>query len=115
MANRPRRCYLAGPMRGFPELNFPKFRAASPLLESAGWKVFSPADIFELNEDNNDQRRFVRRFTHIIINELSDGDAIVLLPGWEGSVGAQAERSVGLWCGLNVLTLEEALNEHITT
>ena len=104
-----RSCYIAGPMRGLPQLNFPLFIEAEKKLKNRGWITFNPATIFDLNEDNRDQRRFVRRFTHIIINELRDGDAIIMLPGWENSDGARAERRVGIWCGLHILTIEEAL------
>jgi hypothetical protein len=39
------------------------------------------------------------------------GDGIVLLPGWEESKGARAEKALGEWMGLQILTLEEALSD----
>ena len=35
--------YIAGPMTGFPEFNFPAFFAAQAELEAKGWQVFNPA------------------------------------------------------------------------
>ena len=37
--------YLAGPMRGYKDYNFPAFDAARDQLVKEGWRVISPADI----------------------------------------------------------------------
>ncbi|MHB1850453.1 MAG: DUF4406 domain-containing protein, partial [Acidimicrobiales bacterium] len=39
------RIYIAGPMRGVKDWNFPAFDAARDLLVAAGWEVVSPADL----------------------------------------------------------------------
>ena len=36
--------YVAGPMRGYPEFNFPSFHAAAAQLRAAGHTVFNPAE-----------------------------------------------------------------------
>lgn len=38
------RVYLAGPMRGLPQFNFPAFDAGAATLEALGHEVFNPAD-----------------------------------------------------------------------
>jgi len=125
--------YLAGPMRTKPEFNYPAFMAGAKALRERGWEVFNPAEM-DLSEDNQDAeflqmtieeqklhagaapnaRRYARRDTNILINMLrsEDGDAIILLPDWEESVGARAEHALAQWVGLKVLTLEEALKEN---
>lgn len=37
--------YVAGPMRGYPEFNFPAFDRASDRIRSLGWPVLNPADL----------------------------------------------------------------------
>ena len=110
--------YIAGPMRGIPEFNFPAFHDAARRLREAGYHVFSPAEfdaIFSpMIEDPNGLveahpiHDYIRRDTHVIINELKPPhDGIVLLPGWEGSLGAYAERALAIWCGLLIWNLTE--------
>lgn len=122
-----RKCYLAGPMRGIPEYNYPTFMWAAQLLRNSGWVVFNPAEM-DIEEDPVDYteytisdqklhdtaanaRRFARRDVRVLLEQLhaESGDAIVVLPGWEHSTGAQAEVAVARWVMLPVLTLGEAL------
>lgn len=125
------KCYLAGPMRSKPEFNYPAFMAGAAALRAAGWEVFNPAEM-DVAEDEQDPgflemtreeqeayagapvnaRRYARRDCRVLIDQLraEDGDAIVLLPDWHESTGAQAELWVSKWVGLHVMTLEEALN-----
>jgi len=109
--------YVAGPMRGFPEFNYPAFHEAARLLRAKGHHVFSPAEfdgIFSpAVEDPNGLitahpiHTYIRRDTHLIINELiPPNDGIALLPGWEASKGVYAERALALWCELKVESLE---------
>ena len=41
-------------------------------------------------------------------NRLPDFDALVLLPGWESSEGAIAEKAVAVACGIDVVELGDA-------
>lgn len=125
------RCYIAGPMRSRPQFNYPAFMAAEASLASRGWEVFNPAAM-DLEHDGKEAaallglsiadqeahagtpanvRRYAARDLGVIVGRLraEDGDAIVMLPGWEESIGARAERAAAEWCGLRVLTLEDAL------
>lgn len=126
------KCYLAGPMRSKPNYNYPAFMAGAAALRAKGWTVFNPAEMdieqdvplglgAEMNLTIEEQeqhagkpwhsRRYARRDLDVLLNQLEAeaGDAIVLLPDWHQSIGAQAERAVAVWVGLRVLTLEEAL------
>jgi hypothetical protein len=111
-----RRCYLAGPMRGFPNLNFPAFHRAAAVLKRMGWDVISPAqndiDAGEpwtdalrpdwANVDfpftSADCRRMVKRDVDLLLSlSPENGDCIFVLDGWNKSTGAHAEASVGKW------------------
>lgn len=80
------RIYLAGPMTGLDEHNFPAFREAARKLEQAGWAVVNPADNFGGRTD-------LPRSTYLRIDValLMQCDAMAVLPGWEESEGARLE------------------------
>lgn len=108
--------YIAGPMRGIPEFNFPAFHDAAKQLRQLGYLVFNPAEfdqIFCLDPKIAQPiHDYIRRDVHIIINELTPGrDGVVLLPGWAYSSGATAEHALAKWCGLNIWTLAGILGE----
>ena len=108
------RTYLAGPMRNHPRFNFPAFDAAAADLRGQGSTVISPAEIdrrdgfepaslpanwdWRILPDGFDLRLAVKRD----IEALVTCDAIHLLPGWENSKGARAERAVAEWLGLAI-------------
>jgi hypothetical protein len=79
------RIYISGPMTGLPELNFPAFHAAAAQLRAADFNVLNPA---EINPDSGMSWQACMRAD---IKALCDCDAIVLLPGWQRSKGAQLE------------------------
>lgn len=105
---KPKNIYLAGPMQGIPEFNFPRFNAIAKCFRQDGHTVFNPAerdierhggvDISKGNAngtliDAKAQHGFSLRTAlsedlHFICNTA---DTIVMLPGWEKSNGAQAE------------------------
>lgn len=117
-----RKIYLAGPMRGLPNFNFPAFMAATKQLRKEGWDVFSPAE-----EDNKRTGTDVSKDSPIgddtILSEkygfdwrrtaLSvdlkficlEANAIAMLPGWETSKGAIAEISTARALGLEIIFL----------
>jgi Domain of unknown function (DUF4406) len=111
--------YLAGPMRGYPDFNFPAFHAATKLLRELGYEVHSPAEVdvnngfdptgmagdvaelgpagFDLNE------ALLGDLTYI----LREADAVVVLPNWDLSEGAQAEAHAARAVGKLVIELDE--------
>lgn len=113
--------YLAGPMRGIPEFNFPAFFAAAAELRIAGHDVFNPAerdnehhgtDISKGNA-NGDEEKAAKEHGFNLREALGadlafickHADAIAMLPGWERSKGATAERATALALGLEVIQL----------
>lgn len=89
--------YIAGPMRGYPDLNFPVFDSARSMLQSLGHDPISPADI-DRARGHTDNRGYAKRDTEIILT----CDAICMLNGWTDSVGATAEFFLARWIGLKV-------------
>lgn len=108
-----RRIYLAGPMTGYPEHNYPAFRAACADLRGQGHYVYSPHETIPQAEEGEDRvgtdvlRRAFAEYCRFICLEA---DTIVLLPGWEKSRGAKAEQSLARNCGLDVLLYHDPVD-----
>ena len=112
--------YVAGPMRGFPEFNAPAFHAATAKLRADGHEVFSPAEqsnkLFGEAVRNNAhgdegamggyEMTIARTVFHLDLAYIClQADAVALLPGWQNSRGATAERATALALGLKVIEL----------
>jgi len=89
--------YIAGPMTGIPEFNFPAFRAAAARLRAEGHEVINPAEIV------TDTTVSWEACMRADIRELVACDAIYLLPGFEGSRGARLERHIALELGMTAM------------
>lgn len=105
--------YLAGPMRGIPEFNFPAFDAGSAELRTAGYEVFSPAD-----KDRETMRVTGKPIEALTIRECmlvdtewicTQAEGIALLPGWEASSGANAEVALAKAIGIPSKPIDEWL------
>lgn len=96
--------YVAGPMRGKPELNFPAFNAAAEGLREIGWDVVNPVDI------NPDPKAEWRDCMNKDIVELVHCDAIYMLVGWENSKGASLEHHIAVELGLDLYYEEDDFN-----
>jgi hypothetical protein len=113
--------YVAGPMRGIPEFNFPAFHAAADALKQIGCVVFNPAakdnerhgtDISKGNATGDEaiasaQHGFNLReaLSMDLAWICAEADAIALLPGWKNSKGATAEHATAVALGLKVVEL----------
>ena len=73
------RIYVAGPMTGLPEFNFPAFHAAAKAWRAQGWEVVNPAEEFD-GATNLPYRAYVERD----VERLRTVDAIAMLDGWDG-------------------------------
>ena len=105
--------YIAGPMSGHEDYNYPAFRAAADDLRLRGYEVVSPV---ELDQDEGydpteapegwekpaEYKHFLRRDIAAIVD--NHVDTIVVLPGWERSGGARTEVTFGQALGLLILT-----------
>lgn len=100
---KPTRLYIAGKMTGLPDFNFPAFNAAAFALRSLGFEVENPA------ENPAPPCGSWLAYMRMAVRQVSAVDAIVLLPGWEDSKGAQVEYQLAVGLGLQVWPLEFAL------
>lgn len=92
-----KRVYVAGPMTGYPELNFPAFHAAAAWLRGLGYHVENPAEI------NADPAAAWVDCMRADIARLVTCDRIYLLHGWQKSRGAKVEFDLAVVLGLEVL------------
>jgi Domain of unknown function (DUF4406) len=97
--------YLAGPMSGYPQQNFPLFDRVANLLRDQGYEIVSPAELDSPEEraialaDQRSQQSwgdFLSRDVKIVADDVQ---GIIFLPGWEKSRDARLEATVGLLMG----------------
>lgn len=93
-----RRVYLAGPMTGYEDFNYPAFARAELEYTAAGFEVENPANHF-----GGSQTEKYEDYLFEAIRSLLTCDAIVLLPGWYASYGANVELVNAHAIGLEVL------------
>lgn len=116
--------YLAGPMSGHPQFNFPAFFEAAAELHRQGFDVVSPAEI-DCKEDgdvamqskNGDPAEAKRSWGDFLSRDvklLADTDikGIVFLPNWHTSKGAKLEAFVGLLLGFDFWEYEPETYEY---
>lgn len=90
--------YIAGPMTGHPDWNYPAFHEAAAQLRGIGYDVVNPAEMHEPRQVLHSWEWYMRRSLHAMLG----CDELVLLPGWEGSRGARLERQVATELGMKV-------------
>lgn len=104
VATTLRSAYLAGPMRGHPEYNFPEFRRWTTKLRARGWKIFSPAERDEQDPDIDHTENIAgwsgsRGLDYFMAHDLKavcETDCVIYMPGWETSQGARLEGMVAV-------------------
>ena len=97
-----KKIYIAGPMTGLPELNFPAFHAEAAWLRAMGHEVVNPAEI------NADPKAKWEDCMRADIAQLVTCDGIHLLAGWQASRGATLEHHIASALGL-IITLSPRL------
>jgi hypothetical protein len=103
--------YIAGQYRATTHAgisrNITRARKAAILLWKLGYTVICP----HMNTAHLDGVAPDQRFLDGDLEILRRCDLVVMLPGWELSTGAQAERFVALDAGIPVYLLEDITNE----
>jgi hypothetical protein len=98
--------YIAGPMTGLPEFNYPAFNAAEGMLKAAGYEVLNPAR----QPDGMEYADYLA----FALADVFACDGIALLPYWDESPGANAEvaladalkkdaSELGVWLTLGIV------------
>jgi hypothetical protein len=97
--------YVAGPMTGLPDFNYPAFRAAATELRDAGYVVEDPSA--NINPTPDDYHGWLRAG----LAQLITCDGVALLDGWEASGGARLEVNVAATLGMRVRPVHEWVTE----
>jgi len=109
-----RKYYIAGPMRGYPEFNFPEFHKAARILRRVGCEVFNPAERDEAEGfdptglqgtmDELKKLKFdLREALKVDLGWICDhATHLYMLRGWSDSSGARAEYALGKALGLTI-------------
>lgn len=87
----PLTVYIAGPMTGLPDLNYPAFSTAEQALVKEGFHVMNPA-----HNEANDWLGYMRRS----LVQIADADIVFFLRGWRNSKGASLEHKIAEDLGL---------------
>lgn len=90
--------YLAGPMSGLPEFNFPAFHAGAAALRQMGHAVLNPAEL-DGGDTSGTWEGYMRRDLALLL----ECEAVAVLPGWEKSRGAMLEVHVARSLAMSVL------------
>lgn len=101
-----RKIYIAGPMRGYPQYNYPAFMRAETQLRVMGYDVVNPAtmgDLYGKPDDLAADKNLLKLLMHDELVELATCNAIYLLRGWEKSVGARGELALALHLDLEII------------
>lgn len=89
------RLYIAGPMTGIPELNKGSFEVAKRLLMAVGHRATTPFDVAARRGISQDEDS-IAELLGADFKEIQESDGVVLLPGWDESLGTFAEIAFAL-------------------
>lgn len=106
-AARAKRVYVAGPMTGLKDFNYPAFNAAADALRAQGYQVESPADhgIVEGAQWAD--------YMAYDLTRLGLCGVIALLPGWERSEGAKLEVQIAHRLGMAVVNAHDLVSMEV--
>jgi hypothetical protein len=104
---RAKRVYVAGPMTGLKDFNYPAFNAAADQLRALGYQVENPADhgIVPGAEWAD--------YMAYDLTRLGVCGMIALLPGWERSEGAKLEVQIGHRLGMTIVNAHDLVSMEI--
>lgn len=95
--------YIAGPMTGYEEANYPAFNEAARVLQDAGYETVNPVDVHE-----PEQCHYVDLLREDLIMMFT-AHAVAVLDNWWESTGARNEVAVAGLLKMPVRTVSEWL------
>lgn len=106
-ASRANRLYLAGPMTGFEDFNFPAFNTMAAELRTRGYAVENPAEHGVV--DGADWADYMA----YDLTRLGLCGQVAVLPGWENSKGARLEVHIARELGMRVVNAHDLVSMEI--
>ena len=85
-------------MTGIPGYNHAEFNRVAAILRQQGHSVMNPAEEWPLDRPFNARVAFYEYAQYICL----EADKIVLLPGWQNSLGVSAELALAKNCNLEI-------------
>lgn len=99
--------YLAGPMSGIPDRNFPAFNAAAKMLRDCGHEVINPAEMNHEHQYAADDCKPIRAICmRRDIEALMTCEGVATLINWQTSKGAQCEVAIAEQLNMPVVPFE---------
>ena len=110
---KPASLYIAGPMTGIAEYNWPRFNEVDDALQAVGIETVNPAKMDEAYhvEDSIPAADFatgqsvgavnLASFLKRDFHYLTTCEGIVFIEGWQDSIGANCELIVGQMAGMS--------------
>lgn len=97
------RLYIAGPMTGIKDFNYPAFRHATVMLDRNDYDIEDPSTN-SLPEGSKWEA-----YMRVTIPQMLSCDGVALLEGWENSRGARLEVFIAAALGIRCMPVEEWL------
>ncbi|MGZ9667514.1 DUF4406 domain-containing protein [Pseudomonas sp. GNP014] len=107
VADRANRLYLAGPMTGFEDFNFPAFNKMAADLRARGYVVENPAE-----QGVVDGAEWADYMAYDL-TRLGLCGQVAVLPGWENSKGARLEVHIARELGMTVVNAHDLVSMEI--
>lgn len=98
--------YIAGPMTGLPEFNYPAFFEAQALLQDLDYDVFNPAALPMCIYDLHDEELW-QWYMKRAIPLLLECEQVCLLKGWGTSKGAKLEVIIAKNFGMRLMMFSD--------
>lgn len=88
--------YIAGPMSGIEEYNYPTFERAMMEFRELKAHVYSPHEPYYKMTQEEHSKNSYEWYVKVSLRLLLRADGIILLPGWTQSRGARREADIAM-------------------